>query len=93
MLIEEVKFLVILLVDLWNLFIFNESIFMNLTSGSLVFNELIVTNLAKLRGDFTKMIRLFFLLSYFDNIVGEIYLCLIKESVITNLTEIKWKFW
>lgn len=61
MLIEEVKFLVILLVDLWNLFIFNESIFMNLTSGSLVvFNELIVTNLAKLRGDFTKMIRLFF---------------------------------
>lgn len=58
---EEVKFLVILLVDLWNLFIFNESIFMNLTSGSLVvFNELIVTNLAKLRGDFTKMIRLFF---------------------------------
>lgn len=61
MLIEEVKFLVILLVDLWNLFIFNESIFMNLTSGSLVvFNELIVTNLAKLRGDFTKMIHLFF---------------------------------
>lgn len=61
MLIEEVKSLVILLVDLWNLFIFNESIFMNLTSGSLVvFNELIVTNLAKLRGDFTKMIRLFF---------------------------------
>lgn len=61
MLIEEMKFLVILLVDLWNLFIFNESIFMNLTSGSLVvFNELIVTNLAKLRGDFTKMIRLFF---------------------------------
>lgn len=61
MLIEEVKFLVILLVDLWNLFIFNESIFMNLTSGSLVvFNELIVTNLAKLQGDFTKMIRLFF---------------------------------
>lgn len=61
MLIEEVKFLVILLVDLWNLFIFNESIFMNLTNGSLVvFNELIVTNLAKLRGDFTKMIRLFF---------------------------------
>lgn len=61
MLIEKVKFLVILLVDLWNLFIFNESIFMNLTSGSLVvFNELIVTNLAKLRGDFTKMIRLFF---------------------------------
>lgn len=61
MLIEEVKFLVILLVDLWNLFIFNESIFMNLTSGSLmIFNELIVTNLAKLRGDFTKMIRLFF---------------------------------
>lgn len=61
MLIEEVKFLVILLVDLWNLFIFNESIFMNLTSGSLVvFNELIVTNLAKLQGHFTKMIHLFF---------------------------------
>lgn len=58
----------------------------------MVFNESVVTNLANLQEDFTEIIRPFFpflfliiLLVIFDRI----YLCLIKESVVTNLTEIK----
>lgn len=59
---------------------------MNLTNGSfvVVFSELIVINLAKLQGDFTKMTRSFFnfLILIILLIFNGIYLYLIKESVV-----------
>lgn len=55
----------------------------------LFFSELVVTYLAKLQEDFTKMICPFFTFLFWYNIDLQWNLCLIKKSVVTNLTEIK----